>query len=162
MTTFLVRLGFGFTLACLMSGLAGCVDRPIHAMTKPSFADFSIAFAGAPQPTSMSITPDEGDVWLQVVKTPGPKDNRVTWQSNQKFSIRFGQLDDPNEPLKPGKRLGNEKQDWNDASEKNGAWEYTLTLSQGAGRGRETIAAKYFVKHVDSGVVFDPVIIVGR
>jgi len=162
MKTFLVRLGLGFTLACLVSALMGCAGRPIHAMKKPSSADFNIAFAGTPQPTSMSITPDGGDVWLQVVKAPGPKDNKVTWQSNQKFSVRFGQIDDPTEPLKPGRRLGNEKQGWNDAVETNGVWQYTLELSQGNGHAHDTVAAKYFVKHVGSGVIFDPVIIVGR
>ena len=67
-------------------------------------------------------------------------------------------------PLKPGRRLGNEKQGWNEASDKDhdGYWEYTLNLSQGNGHNKEYVGAKYFVMHADSGMIFDPVIIVGR
>lgn len=164
MKNILVRLGFGFMLACMVGVLAGCAGRPLHAMTKPSYADFDIVFKPdrASPPTSMAISPDDGDAWLQVVKVPGPKDNRITWRSEQNFKIRFGRIDDPGEPLKPGKRLGNEKDGWNDATETNGVWEYTLSLSQGNGRTKETVGAKYSIKHVDSGVEFDPVIIVGR
>jgi hypothetical protein len=136
----------------------------MHVTKKPSSAEFSIDFIGTPQPSGMSITPDGGDAWLQVVTKTGDRHNKVVWQSRQAFSIRFGQIDDPTQPLKPGKHLGNEKPDWNDASgpDKDGLWKYTLTLSQGNGRTPETVAAKYFVKHVASGQVFDPVIIVGR
>jgi hypothetical protein len=164
MKTILVRLGFGLTLACIVGIASGCGGRPLHGMTKPAYADFDIEFKtdGTGKPTSMIITPGDGDAWLQVVKVPGPKDNRITWQSRQNFKIKFGRIDDPSEPLKPGKRLGNEKDGWNEATETGGIWEYTLKLSQGNGRTKETVGAKYSVKHVDSGLEFDPVIIVGR
>lgn len=166
MKTFLVRLGFGFTLACLLGSLAGCAGQLAHVQGKPSHVTFKILFLpeDVAKPTGMSISPDGGDVILQVVKIPGADDNKVIWRSGQNFSVRFGQVDDPTQPLKPGRHLGNEKQGWNDASDhdKDGVWEYTLTLSQGNGHTPETVGAKYFVKHAASREIFDPVIIVGR
>jgi len=164
MKAFLVRLGFGFMLACLVSGLTGCAGRPLQVMTKPSHADFNIAFLpdGAPQPTSMSIAPDDGDAWLLVVRTPGPKDNKVIWQSKKNFKIKFVQIDDQTQPLKPGKELGDEKQGWNEAKQTSDGWEYKLNLKQGGGHGTETVVAKYIVRNDTYNIELDPVIIVGR
>lgn len=164
MKTILIRLGWGFALAGLVSGLAGCAGRPLQVTTKPSHADFSVAFMpdGAPQPTSMIITPDDGDAWLLVVKTPGPKDNKVVWQSKKNFKIKFVQIDDQTQPLKPGKELGDEKQGWNEARQTNDGWVYTLNLKQGSGHGTVTVAAKYIVRSDAYNIELDPVIIVGR
>jgi len=152
-------------LSGLLSGLVGCADTSAQKMVKPSNADFSIEFAldASGTPTGMTITPDDGDAWLDVVKQPGPRDNQVVWTSRSEFAIRFGQIDDPQLPLKRNKRLGDEQEGWNPASKENDRWVYRLKLSQGSGSGkREVVGAKYFVKHVPSAVEFDPVIIVGR
>jgi hypothetical protein len=164
MKTFLVRLGVGFTLACLVSGLAGCAGQPMHAKSAPSYATFKITFQPDPpaRPTSMVITPDDGNVVLQVVKAPGPDDNKVVWQSDQKFSVRFGQICDKTQPLPPGQEFGDERNGWNEAKLNHGVWKYTLNLRQGSGRGKETVEGRYSIKHVDSDTDFDPVIIVGR
>ncbi len=164
MNTNLIRLCRGFALVCLVGGLAGCANRPLQVMTKPSHADFDIVFQpdGAPQPTSMVITPDDGDAWLVVVKVPGPKDNKVVWQSEKNFKIKFVQIDDQTQPLKPGKELGDEKQGWNEAKQTNDGWVYTLNLKQGSGHGTVTVAAKYIVRSDAYNIELDPVIIVGR
>lgn len=160
-----IRLVAMLAVSGLLSGLAGCAGMPEQSVAKPSYADFAIEFLpdGAGSPTGMTIEPDGGDAWLDVVRQPGPRDNQIIWTCKSKFAIRFGQIDDPQQPLKPNKRLGDEKDGWNMAEEKNGQWAYTLRLSQGSGSGKkEVVGAKYFVKHVESGVEFDPVIIVGR
>jgi hypothetical protein len=160
-----IRLVALLAVSGLLSGLAGCADTPAQNLVKPSSADFTIKFLpdGAGTPTGMTIEPNGGDAWLEVVRQPGPGDNQITWTGQSKFGIRFGQIDDPQQPLKPNKKLGDESDGWNMAREKNGQWVYTLHLSQGSGSGKkEVVGAKYFVKHVDSGVEFDPVIIVGR
>ncbi|MBK6453100.1 MAG: hypothetical protein KA760_07005 [Steroidobacteraceae bacterium] len=165
MKTMQIRLAAMLTLSGLLSAIAGCGGNPARATAKPSNADFSIEFAmdGSGKPTGMTITPDDGDAWLEVVKQPGPRDNQVVWTSKSEFKIRFGQIDDPQLPLKRNKRLGDEKEDWNLSTKENGQWVYRLRLSQGSGSGkREVVGAKYFVKHLPSGVEFDPVIIVGR
>ncbi|MGB7738688.1 MAG: hypothetical protein WBM03_06200 [Steroidobacteraceae bacterium] len=164
MTNILIRLGLGLTLACALVVLSGCVCDPVSVTAKPSKADFKITFTPerATKPTGMTITPNDGDAFLQVVQSPGPDDNKILWYSDQNFRIKFVQIDDQTQPLKPGKELGNEKKDWNDASTKNGRYEYTLNLKQGNGRTKETVGAKYIVQHVASLVDFDPVIIVGR
>lgn len=164
MKTMSIRLGLGLTLAWVTGALSGCAHEPAHLNGKPSHATFQIAFQPdrVAKPTGMVITPDEGDAFLRVVRSPGPDDNKVIWRSAQSFRIRFVQIDDQTQPLKPGKELGNEKKDWNDASNRNGTWEYTLNLRQGSGNVTETVAAKYLVEHAGSGTVFDPVIIVAR
>ena len=164
MKTILVRLGVGIMLTCIVGMLAGCAGQPTQAKSAPSYATFVITFQPDPpaRPTGMAIQPDDGNVVLEVVKRPGPDDNKVVWQSAQKFSIRFGQLCDPSQPLPPGAELGDEGKGWNDAKEKHGVWEYRLNLKQGNGHTKETVTAKYSVKHGDSGVEFDPIIIVGR
>jgi hypothetical protein len=164
MKTMSIRLGMGLTLACVIGILSGCVNDPVRVTGKPSHATFTIKFEPerVTPPTGMIITPGDGDVFLRVVRTPGPDDNKVVWQSDQNFRIRFVQIDDQTQPLRPGKELGNERKDWNEASQKNGVWGYTLKLRQGSGNGTETVGAKYLVEHADSGTVFDPVIIVER
>jgi hypothetical protein len=164
MTTILMRLGSGLTLACVLAVLSGCASNLGCVNGKPSNVTFQIGFQpdGSAKPTGMVITPGDGDAFLQVVKSPGPDDNKILWHSDQDFRIKFVQIDDQTQPLKPGKELGNEKKDWNDASNKNGRYEYTLNLKQGNGRVKETVGAKYIVQHVASKVEFDPVIIVGR
>jgi hypothetical protein len=171
MKTILVRLGIGIMLTCIVGMLAGCAGQPTQAKSAPSYATFVITFQPDPpaRPTGMEIQPDDGNVVLEVVKRPGPDDNKVVWQSAQKFSIRFGQLCDPSQPLPRGGELGDEGKDWNVAKEKDKVWEYTLNLKQGNGPTKETVSAKYSVRHCDpgakhceSGVEFDPIIIVGR
>jgi hypothetical protein len=164
MNTFLVRLGFGFALACIAVTLAGCAGQSIKTQSTPSYAAFEITFQPDPpvQPTDIVIDPNDGNAILQVVKTPGPDDNKIVWQSKQKFSIKFVQICDQSQPLPAGKELGDEKKNWNEAKEKDGVWQYKLNLKQGSGHGKETVGAKYLVKHVASGVTIDPVIIVGR
>jgi hypothetical protein len=164
MKTMSIRLGLGLTLACVIGVLSGCADNLACLNGKPSNVKFEITFQpdGVAKPAGMVITPDDGDVFLRVVRSPGPDDNKVVWQSAQNFRIKFVQIDDQTQPLRPGKELGNEKKDWNDASNKKGVWEYTLNLKQGNGHTKETVAAKYLVEHADSGTVFDPVIIVDR
>jgi hypothetical protein len=164
MKTMSIRLGLGLTLVCVIGVLSGCVNEPARVTGKPSHATFQIEFQpdGATPPTGMIITPDDGDVFLRVVRSPGPDDNKVVWQSDQHFRIRFVQIDDQTQPLLPGKELGNEKKDWNEASKKNDVWNYTLNLRPGSGNGKETVGAKYLVEHADSRTVFDPVIIVER
>lgn len=164
MKTYRFRLGLGLVLASMIGAVSGCASHSIQVQAKPSRVTFKIAFEsdGAAKPTGMIINPNNGDAFLEVVKEAGPDDNKVVWKSDQNFRIRFVQIDDQTQPLKPGKELGNEKKDWNAASEKAGAWEYTLKLQQGRGSTKETVGAKYIVEHVDSGVLFDPVIIVGR
>lgn len=158
------RLVMGLALACLLGALTGCVTDPARATAKPSYATFQIDFqpTDSARPTGMIITPNDGDVFLQVVKSPSHDDNKVIWRSSQNFRVKFVQVDDQTQPLKPGRELGDEKKDWNEATKKHGAWEYTLNLKQGSGSARETVAAKYFVEHYDSKAVFDPVIIVNR
>lgn len=164
MKTMSIRLGLGLTLVCMLGVLAGCACDPVRVTGKPSSAKFTIKFepGRVTPPTGMIITPDDGDVFLRVVNTPGPDDNKVVWQSDQNFRIRFVQIDNQTQPLLPGKELGNEKKDWNEASNRNGVWTYTLNLRQGSGKGREVVGAKYLVEHADSRTVFDPVIIVDR
>ncbi len=164
MKTMLVRLGCAIMLTCIVGLIAGCAGRPMQAKSAPSYATFVITFQpdSPARPTGMEIEPDDGNVVLQVVKQPGPDDNKVVWQSNQRFSIKFGQLCDPSQPLPPGGELGDEGKDWNEAKEKHGVWEYRLNLKQGNGRTKETVSAKYSIRHVDSGVDFDPILIVGR
>ena len=171
MKTIRVRLGIGIMLTCIVGMLAGCAGQPTQAKSAPSYATFVIAFQPDPpaKPTGMAVQPDDGNVVLEVVKRPGPNDNKVVWQSDQKFSIRFGQLCDPSQPLPPGGELGDEGKDWNVAKEKDKVWEYRLNLKQGNGPTKETVSAKYSVRHCDpgakhceSGVDFDPIIIVGR
>lgn len=160
-----IRLVATLALSGLLSGLVGCAGTPAQKMVKPSKADFSIEFTldSGGRPTGMTITPDDGDAWLDVVKQPGPRDNQVVWTSRSEFQIRFGQIDDPQLPLKRNKRLGDEQEAWNPSSKENDQWVYRLKLSQGSGSGRrEVVGAKYFVKHLPSAVEFDPVIIVGR
>ncbi len=120
MKTILVRLGFGIMLACIVGMVSGCAGRPMQAKSAPSYATFVITFQpdSPARPTGMEIQPDDGNVVLQVVKQPGPDDNKVVWQSNQRFSIKFGQLCDPSQPLPPGGELGDEGKDWNEAKEK--------------------------------------------
>jgi hypothetical protein len=158
--------GIGLVLVCALGLVAGCATNPVHVTGKPSSADFDIAFlpAGSATPTDMDIQPDGGDAFLEAVSAPGAKDNKVVWKSSKHFQIRFVQVDDQDKPLKPGKELGNEGKDWNDAKQVGSdAWEYTLTLKEGSGRKqKETVAAKYLVKLVSPEVVFDPVIIVRR
>jgi hypothetical protein len=160
-----IRVGLGLTLACVIGVLSGCAgEPPVRVTGKPSHATFKIEFQPdrVTPPTGMIITPDDGDVFLRVVRSPGPDDNKVVWQSEQNFRIRFVQIDDQTQPLRPGKELGNEKKDWNEASQRNGVWNYTLNLRQGSGNGKEVVGAKYLVEHADSSTVFDPVIIVER
>ena len=164
MKTSLIRLVLALTLACALGAVAGCASHPVCTTGKASHAAFEIKFEpdGAATPTGMIITPDDGDAMLQVVKSPGRGDNKVVWQSSRNFRIKFVQVDDPTQPLKPGKELGDESQGWNDAAKDHGVWQFTLNLRPGRGSARETVVAKYFVEHTDSGTVFDPVIIVGR
>jgi hypothetical protein len=160
-----IRLVATLAVSGLLSGLAGCADTPAQKMVKPSNADFKIEFLldAAGRPTGMTIEPDGGDAWLEVVRQPGPRDNQIVWTCQSEFAIRFGQIDDPQQPLKKNKNLGDEKEGWNAAEQKDGQWVYTLRLSQGSGSGKkEIVGAKYFVKHSVSGVEFDPVIIVCR
>jgi hypothetical protein len=139
-------------------------SRWLASLTKPSHANFDIVFKPDKPaiPTAMSISPDDGDAMLKVVKSPGSDDNKIVWQSNQQFCVKFVQVDDPSQPLKAGKELGDEKKEWNESKKKGEVWEYTLNLKQGGGHGPETVVAKYTVKHFDSKLEFDPVIIVGR
>ncbi len=122
---------------------------------------------GAAVPTDVLITPDEGDAFLEAVADAVPDDgkNTVLWRSEKQFAIKFVQIDDQTRPLK--KKLGNEKDDWNDAQQAaDRKWEYPLTLNKGAGKKKKTtLGAKYLVKYTDSCTgtdctEFDPVIIV--
>ena len=144
MKTMQIRLAAMLILSGLLSAIAGCGGNPARATAKPSNADFSIEFVmdGSGKPTGMTITPDGGDAWLDVVKQPGPRDNQVVWTSKSEFEIRFGQIDDPQLPLKRNKRLGDEKEVWNLSTSENGQWVYRLRLSQGSGSGkREVVGA---------------------
>ena len=159
------QLGIGLVLACAFGLIAGCGSNPVHVTGKPSSADFNIKFepAGSATPTDIAITPNDGDVFLEAVKVPGDEDNTVVWTSDRHFQIWFVQVDDQDKPLKSGKRLGNEKEYWNDSEEIDKQWVYTLRLTAGSGRKqKETVAAKYCVKLVSPEVTFDPVIIVRR
>jgi hypothetical protein len=159
------RARIGFVMVCVLGFLAGCTANPVQAADKRSYADFDIAFlpAGSAVPTSMVITPDDGDAFLDAVMTTNANDNRITWKSDKHFKVRFVQVDDQDQPLRPGKELGDEKKDWNDSTQVGGDWVYTLRLKASSGRSqKETVAAKYFVKLVSPEVVFDPVIIVRR
>lgn len=158
------RLAVGLALAFLFGAVAGCGSNPARVAVKPSKVDFTIEFKpdDSTTPTGMAITPDEGDAILQVVTSPGSKDNKVIWFSRQNFQIKFVQVDDQTQPLKPGKELGDENRDWNDAKPKSGGWEYTLKLRQRTGNEPETVVGKYIVRHVGSGKEFDPVLIVRR
>ncbi len=70
-------------------------------------------------------------------------------QSDKNFQIRFVQVDDQDQPLRPGKELGDEKQGWNDSTKSSNGWVYTLRLKPGQWQAaKETVAAKYFVKLV--------------
>ena len=102
MKTMQIRLAAMLILSGLLSAIAGCGGNPARATAKPSNADFSIEFVmdGSGKPTGMTIAPDDGDAWLDVVKQPGPRDNPVVWTSKSEFEIRFGQIDDPQLPLK--------------------------------------------------------------
>jgi hypothetical protein len=165
MDTMQKRPGLGLVLACVLGLLAGCADNPVQAADKRSYADFDIAFlpAGSAVPTGMVITPDDGDALLEAVMTTNANDNRITWKSDKHFQVRFVQVDDQDQPLRPGKELGDEKKDWNDSTKDGDVWVYTLRLKASSGKQqKETVAAKYFVKLVSPEVVFDPVIIVRR
>jgi hypothetical protein len=95
--------------------------------------------------------------------TTNANDNRITWKSDKHFQVRFVQVDDQDQPLLPGKELGDENKDWNDSKQVGRDWVYTLRLKASSGRSqKETVAAKYLVKLVSPEVVFDPVIIVRR
>jgi hypothetical protein len=159
------RARIGFVMVCVLGFLAGCTANPVQAADKRSYADFDIAFlpAGSAVPTSMVITPDDGDAFLDAVMTTNANDNRITWKSDKHFQVRFVQVDDQDQPLRPGKELGDENKDWNDSKQVGKDWVYTLRLKASSGRSqKETVAAKYFVKLVSPEVVFDPVIIVRR
>jgi hypothetical protein len=159
------RARIGFVLVCVLGFLAGCAANPAQATGKRSYADFDIAFlpAGSAVPTGMAITPDDGDAFLEAVMTTNANDNRITWKSDKHFQVRFVQVDDQDQPLRPGKELGDEKKDWNDSTQVGKDWVYTLRLKASSGRSqKETVAAKYFVKLVSPEVIFDPVIIVRR
>ena len=165
MDTMQKHAGLGLVLVCVFGLLAGCADNPAHATGKPSYADFDIAFlpAGSAVPTDMVITPDGGDAFLEAVMTTNANDNRIIWKSDKHFQVRFVQIDDQDQPLRPGKELGDEKKDWNDSTQVGKDWVYTLHLKASSGRKqKETVAAKYFVKLVSPEVIFDPVIIVRR
>jgi len=157
--------GIGLVLVCVLGLLAGCGSNPVHAQGKPSYADFDIEFRpkDSAVPREISITPNDGDAFLDAVVTTNANYNRITWKSARHFQIRFAQVDDQDKPLRPGKELGDEKQDWNDSTKVGDAWVYTLRLKAGSGKKqKETVAAKYFVKHVSPEVIFDPVLIVRR
>lgn len=165
MDTMQKRARIGFVLVCVLGFLAGCAGNPAQLTDKRSYQDFDIEFlpVGSAAPTDMVITPDEGDAFLEAVVTTNANDNRITWKSAKHFQVRFVQVDDQDQPLRPGKELGDEKKDWNDSKQVGNAWEYTLRLKAGSGRKqKETVAAKYFVKLVSPEVIFDPVIIVRR
>jgi hypothetical protein len=154
--------GIGLVLACAIGLVAGCASNPTHVAGKRSHVTFDIAFqsTGGSPPTGMVIDPDGGDALLDVVSAPSPGDNKVVWASAQRFKVKFVEISDQSQPLR--QRLGDEGQDWNEASKKNGKWVYELNLRQGDRADKETLGAKYFVMHSDTGVVFDPVIIVRR
>ena len=165
MDTMQKRARIGFVLVCVLGFLAGCATSPAQATGKRSYADFDIAFlpAGSAVPTSMVITPDDGDAFLEAVMTTNANDNRITWKSDKHFQVRFVQVDHQDQPLLPGKELGDENKDWNDSKQVGRDWVYTLRLKASSGRSqKETVAAKYLVKLVSPEVVFDPVIIVRR
>jgi hypothetical protein len=158
------RLAVDLALALLFGAVAGCGSNPAQVAVKPSKADFTIEFTpdNSTTPTGMAIAPDEGDAFLEVVKNPGSNDNKVIWFSRQNFQVKFVQVDDQTQPLKPGKELGDENRDWNDAKPKSGGWEYTLKLRQRTGNEPETVVGKYIVRHVGTGKDFDPILIVRR
>jgi len=165
MDTMQKRARIGFVLVCVLGFLAGCAGNPAQLTDKRSYQDFDIEFlpAGSAAPTDMVITPDEGDAFLEAVMTTNDNDNRITWKSAKHFQVRFVQVDDQDQPLRPGKELGDEKKDWNDSRQVGNEWVYMLRLKAGSGRKqKETVAAKYFVKLVSPEVIFDPVIIVRR
>ena len=165
MDTMQKHQGIGLVLACVIGLLAGCVSNSGHVTGKRSYADFDIAFlpANSAVPTDMVITPDEGDAFLEAVMTTNANDNRIVWTADKHFQVRFVQVDDQDQPLRPGKELGDEKKDWNDSTKVGNEWVYTLRLKTSSGRKqKETVAAKYFVKLVSPEVIFDPVIIVRR
>ena len=165
MDTMQKHAGIGLVLVCVFGLLAGCAGNPAQLTDKRSYQDFDIAFlpANSAVPTDMVITPDEGDAFLEAVMTTNANDNRITWKSDKHFQVRFVQVDDQDQPLRPGKELGDEKKDWNDSKQVGNDWVYTLRLKPSSGRKqKETVAAKYFVKLVSPEVIFDPVIIVRR
>jgi hypothetical protein len=165
MGTIQKHLGIGLVLVCAFGLLAGCVNNPVHATGKPSGANFRITFLpeSSAIPTDIAITPGDGDAFLEAVKTPGPDDNKIVWTSDKHFQIRFVQIDEQDKPLRPGKALGDEKQDWNDSLQVGKDYQYTLHLKVASGRKQtETVGAKYLVKLVSPEVIFDPVIIVRR
>ena len=165
MDTMQKHAGIGLVLVCVFGLLAGCAGNPAQLTDKRSYQDFDIAFlpAGSAVPTDMVSTPDAGDAFLEAVMTTNANDNRITWKSARHFQVRFVQVDDQDQPLRPGKELGDEKKDWNDSKQVGNEWVYTLRLKPGSGRKqKETVAAKYFVKLVSPEVIFDPVIIVRR
>jgi hypothetical protein len=131
------RARIGFVMVCVLGFLAGCTANPVQAADKRSYADFDIAFlpAGSAVPTSMVITPDDGDAFLDAVMTTNANDNRITWKSDKHFQVRFVQVDDQDQPLRPGKELGDENKDWNDSKQVGKDWVYTRCASRQAAAG---------------------------
>ena len=124
---------------------------------------------GVPPVTRIVVSPDDGDVSLEAVPdAPGQDKNWVTWTSDRAFAIKFGPIDET--CTGPRKKLGNEKDGWNDSSPVGNKYVYTLKLNPGKGNSKkEILGAKYSVKSPakcdetqsdPNCLVLDPVIIV--
>jgi hypothetical protein len=163
----------GVAIIGLAGALAGCTSGGVRGgsslTAKPSAANFTITIdATDPADKQIDVTPDEGDVWLQAVATPGSGDNRVVWKSSSSFSIKFVQVDDQSKS--PSKKFGDEGNGWNDSVRDGSGYKYKLTLKNGSTSKKKSIqGAKYLVK-IPAGcddsspgpscLVLDPIIIV--
>jgi hypothetical protein len=172
MVRFVVNLG----VAGLLSVMVGCATHQASggsaSMAKPSTMSLDVAFVAdptSPSRTAIVVSPNEGDVSLEAVPVmPGQDKNWVTWTSERAFAIKFGPIDES--CTGPRKKLGNEKDGWNDSKPVGNKHVYTLKLNPGKGNSRkEILGAKYSVKspagcdETQPGpncVVLDPVIIV--
>lgn len=153
--------------------LAGCANGSVRggpALTsKPSNADFDITIdATDPADKQIVVSPNEGDAWLETVKTPRDGDNKIVWKSSLSFSIKFVSIDD--QTKNPKKGIGDEKNGWNDAQADGNGYKLKVKLDDGSGNKKKTIrGVKYLVKSPagcddtnpgPSCLVLDPVIIV--
>ena len=144
------RVTAGLVCIGLTAAIAGCVCGGVRGgpdlADKPSSAEFEVAIdATVPADKRLVVTPNEGDAWIETVATPGTGDNRIVWKSSASFSIKFVQIDDQSRGL--SRRLGDERDGWNDAVRDGSGYKYKLALDRGSGgRNKSIRGAKYLVK----------------